>query len=443
MRVLWVCNIMLPRIAEKLGQEVNNKEGWIVGLMEAVLAHNASNAEEAVQLGIAFPIAKGTAFLQDALVINQDYDLPFYGFRENVLGAEHYDLEIEEDMKHILEHFKPDIVHCFGTEYPHTLAAVKTFARPERTLIGIQGLCRVCAGGYMANLPQKIVNSVTFRDLVKKDTLQMQQKKFEDRGQWELASVQGTGHITGRTQFDQYWTSKWNPKAKYHVMNETLRKEFYSGDWSLENCVRHRIFISQGDYPLKGLHYMLLAMPQILRKYPDAEVYVAGNSLLRSKDIKGRLKISAYGLYLEKLIAKHQLIGKVRFLGKLTAKQMKEQYLNSHVFACISSIENSPNSLGEAMLLGTPIVTADVGGVPTMITPEECTMFEGFRMEKADNPAELVRISESLAEAVCKVFEEDEMALCKAQKAREHAKRTHDSAANNKRLIEIYQEIIS
>ena len=31
MRVLWICNIMLPRIAEKLGQEVNNKEGWIVG----------------------------------------------------------------------------------------------------------------------------------------------------------------------------------------------------------------------------------------------------------------------------------------------------------------------------------------------------------------------------------------------------------------------------
>lgn len=443
MRVLWICNIMLPRIAEKLGQEVNNKEGWIVGLMEAVLAYNASNADDTVQLGIAFPIAKGAEFLQDALVINQDYDLPFYGFRENVLGADHYDLEIEADMKRILDHFKPDMIHCFGTEYPHTLAAVKTFARPERTLIGIQGLCRVCAGGYMANLPQKIVKSVTFRDLVKKDTLLMQQRKFEGRGQWELASVQGTGHVTGRTQFDQYWTSKWNPKAKYHVMNETLRKEFYSGDWSLKHCVRHRVFISQGDYPLKGLHYMLLAMPQILKIYPDTEVYVAGNSLLRGKDIKGRLKISTYGLYLEKLMAKYQLTDKVHFLGKLTAKQMKEQYLKSHVFACVSSIENSPNSLGEAMLLGTPIVTADVGGVPSMITPEECTMFEGFRMEKAEDPQELAAISERLAEALCQVFAEDEMALSKAQKAKEHAKRTHDSVANNKRLIEIYQEIIS
>lgn len=442
MRVLWICNIMLPRIAKMLGQEVNNKEGWVTGLMEAVLAHNASGAAGAVQLGIAFPVGKGQEFLQDALVINQDYDIPFYGFRENMLAADTYDVALEADMQRILEHFKPDIVHCFGTEYPHTLAAVKCFGKPERTLVGIQGLCRVCAKGYMANLSQKVQHSVTFRDMVKKDTLPMQQQKFEDRGQWELASIQGTGHVTGRTRFDQYWTGKWNPGVKYHMMNETLRKEFYSGQWSLEQCTTHRLFFSQGDYPLKGFHYMLLAMPHILEQYPDTEVYVAGNSLLRSKNLKGRLTISAYGRYLEKLIEKNHLTDKVYFLGKLTAQQMKEQYLQSHAFVCASSIENSPNSLGEAMLLGVPVVTADVGGIPTMITPEECTMFEGFRVEKAEDEKELTRISERLARAVCKVFADDNTAQAKAAKAKEHARRTHDSVENNKRLIEIYKEMM-
>ena len=33
-------------------------------------------------------------------------------------------------------------------------------------------------------------------------------------------------------------------------------------------------------------------------------------------------------------------------------KKMKEKFLNSHVFLCPSSIENSPNALGEAMILG-------------------------------------------------------------------------------------------
>ena len=442
MRVLWICNIMLPCIAKKLGHEVNNKEGWVTGLMEAVLAHNASDIDGAVQLGIAFPIEKGQAFLQDALVVNQDYDIPFYGFRENVLAADTYDPAMEADMYRILEHFKPDIVHCFGTEYPHTLATIKCFNRPERTLVGIQGLCRVCAKGYMANLPKKVQNSITFRDVVKKDTLPMQQQKFEERGQWELASIQGTGHVTGRTQFDRYWTEKWNPKVEYHEMNETLRKEFYFGQWSLEQCVPHRLFFSQGDYPLKGFHYMLLALPQILKQYPDTEVYVAGNSLLRSKNLKGRLTISAYGRYMEKLISGNKFTEKVHFLGKLTAEQMKEQYLKCHAFVCASSIENSPNSLGEAMILGVPVVTADVGGIPTMISKDECTMFEGFRVEKAEDEAELMRISEALAGAVCQVFADGDAALAKAVKAQEHARRTHDGAVNNSRLIEIYEEMM-
>ena len=31
MKVLWVCNIMLPVIAEALHREASNKEGWLSG----------------------------------------------------------------------------------------------------------------------------------------------------------------------------------------------------------------------------------------------------------------------------------------------------------------------------------------------------------------------------------------------------------------------------
>lgn len=442
MRILWICNIMLPRIAKKLGQEMNNKEGWITGLMEAVLAHNASDRENEVQLGIAFPIAKEQPFLQDALVIHEDYDVPFYGFRENVLAAETYDLAMEADLTRIMEHFKPDIVHCFGTEYPHTLAAVKCFGKPERTLIGIQGLCRVCADCYMANLPKKVQKGVTFRDVVRKDTLVLQQQKFEDRGQWELAAVQGTGHVAGRTHWDKYWTEKWNPKAQYHVMNETLRKEFYSGQWSAEQCKKHSLFLTQGDYPIKGLHYMLIAMPKILEQYPDTEVYVAGNSLLRGKGVKAKLTISRYGVYLETLIKKYHLEEKIHFLGRLDAENMKEQYLRSHAFVCVSSIENSPNSLGEAMILGVPVITADVGGIKTMITEEEGYIFEGFCKEKAEEEQELQKISDRVADVVCMAFSDEAGMQEKAKRGRTHALKTHDSMVNHKRLIEIYEGMV-
>ena len=59
---------------------------------------------------------------------------------------------------------------------------------------------------------------------------------------------------------------------------------------------------------------------------------------------------------------------------------MKEAYLKSHVFACPSALENSPNSLGEAMLLGLPCVAARTGGIPDMA--EDGT--SAFVFEKGD-----------------------------------------------------------
>ena len=54
MKVLWLCNIMLPKIAEYLGWEVNNKEGWITGLMEEILKQK----KEKITLSVCFPMEK-------------------------------------------------------------------------------------------------------------------------------------------------------------------------------------------------------------------------------------------------------------------------------------------------------------------------------------------------------------------------------------------------
>ncbi|MCD8326687.1 MAG: glycosyltransferase family 4 protein [Lachnospiraceae bacterium] len=438
MRVLWVCNVVLPQIAAELHMDAGNKEGWVGGLYRAVIGEMAG---QGIQLGFAFPIAKGQDAVRGSLVVNEDYDLQYFGFREDSLGAENYDMEMEKDLSDIMTSFEPDLLHCFGTEYPHTLAAVKMFSRPDRTLIGIQGLCRVYAKGYMANMPKSVVNSVTLRDILRKDSLKEQQLKYEGRGQWELAAVKWTGHVTGRTRFDRYWTQKWNPTVRYHEMQETLRPEFYAGQWSEEGCERHRIFLSQGDYPIKGLHYMLLALPEILEKYPDTQVYVAGNCILRKPGLESFVKLSAYGKYIQKLLKKNHIGDRVHFAGKLNAAEMKEQYLKSQVFVCPSTMENSPNSLGEAMLLGTPVVTADIGGILSMLCADEGYIYEGFRVEKAQEPGELKRIVGNLTKAVLEAFDHPEEMKRRAAKARAHALRTHDPRTNQKRLIEIYREI--
>jgi len=444
---------MLPVIAKQLHMEASNKEGWLSGLADTVLRRGGDNE---VELAIAFPVAgeiEGASKQEcDKTVVycgeyaekaeiqrgNIPGRLRWYGFRENTAKPHIYDSSLEQAMQYITGDFDPEVVHCFGTEYPHTLAMCRAFPDKERILVGIQGLCKVYADAYYADLPREVIDSVTPRDVIKQDNLRQQRQKFVLRGEMEYEAVRLAGNVTGRTPWDKHYTAEWNPGAKYFEMNETLRPDFYTEKWSRKQCEPYSIFLSQGDYPIKGLHYMLLALPGILKKYPDAKVYVAGNSCVGDGSVIKTLKLSSYGRFLRGLIQKYHLEEHVCFLGRLNAEEMKQRYLKSNVFVCCSSIENSPNSLGEAMLLGVPCVSADVGGISGIFTDgEDGILYEGFDVGSST----LKQNAHNLAESVIRMFSDDEMADRYTHNARQHAMRTHDKERNYTRLMEIYKQI--
>ncbi len=438
MRVLWVCNIMLPAFAKSRGLSWSDREGWLSGAFDKIRKDRVSTN---VKLGVCFPGDIG----DEPVTFD---GVKFYSFHENLDTPEIYDDGLEKRLRKIIDDFNPDMIHIFGTEFPHTLAAIRAFNNPDRTLLGIQGLCSEIAKVYMAYLPKEVQNDCTFRDKYKGDSLIQQQEKYELRGKNEIASIRLAGHITGRTDFDREKTEEINPGATYHKMNETMRGTFYNGAWRSVNTVTHSIFMAQGDYPLKGFHFMLEAMPLILKEFPDARLYVAGNSVIgkirrktvtipdEQKGASGRsrypmaIRISAYGKYLKKLIRRYRLGGKVVMLGKLSAEQMKEQLLKSNVFVCPSVLENSPNSLAEAMLLGVPVVASEAGGIPSMLEKN----VDGLLFENG-NP-------EDLAKCICQMFREPVIAAVYGDNAKKHALITHDSEINFDRLMEIYFEIV-
>lgn len=431
MRVLWLCNIMLPAIAEKLHLESSVKEGWLTGLLSQVIAEGADSG---LQLGIAFPANENLAEYHDVFVWNR-VAVSCYGFYENTDTPEVYQPHLESRFEDIVRDFKPDVVHVFGTEYPHTLAMARAVKEPNRLLLGIQGPVSVYADAYFAKLPKKVVSRRTFRDIVRKDSLMQQRDKFTKRGKNELRAIRLTGNVTGRTAFDKEYCENVNPDALYHPMNETMRPCFYEGKWSYDTCVKYQIFYSQADYPIKGLHFVLQGLPAILEKYPDAKVMVAGNDIVRGNSLPDIIKRSSYGKYLRTLIRKNNLKGKVQFLGRLSAEEMKQKYLESHIFLCASTLENSPNSVAEAMLLGVPVVAGAVGGIPSMVdNRKEGILFEG------ENPA-------ALAEAVIGLWDSENngfagsMTKKISQAGIPRATKVHNPATNFSRLLEIYRTI--
>ena len=425
MRVLWVCNIMPPAIGQYLGKECSVKEGWISGILMRL-----AKEKEDIELGICYPVADASEEVKKEVVVENNKNITCYGYIEDTVCPENYGGEsLEKRLSEIINDFKPEVLHIFGTEFGHSLAAAKAFGKPECILIGLQGVISECAKEYMADLPMDIQSQVSFRDWLKKDSMKQQQEKFFIRGEREKEVLKLCGNVTGRTAFDKEAAKKMNPQAKYYFMNETVRGEFYEGKWNYESCKKHSIFFSQADYPLKGFHYLLQALELVKEKYPDVTVNVAGNSLVNYKTIKDKIKISAYGKYLRKLVKELDLEDRITFLGRLSAEEMKQQYLQCNTFVCASSLENSPNSVGEAMLLGTPVVAARTGGIPSMLDHEK----EGLLFEKGNVRA--------LAEAIMRTWEDKELVGIIAKNASTRARKTHDADENYKALMGIYNEI--
>ncbi len=105
---------------------------------------------------------------------------------------------------------------------------------------------------------------------------------------------------------------------------------------------------------------------------------------------------SGYGKYLNKLVKKLGIEDSILYTGPMNAEQMCNQYLKCNVFVCPSSIENSPNSVAEAQILGTPLVASYTGGTPDMISHGKDGYL--YRFEEV----------EMLADLICNIFDHKE-----------------------------------
>lgn len=415
MNILWITNILFPE-AERIltgDGELKSSGGWMVG------AANALSQSTDVSLSIAT-----VSPLVRELTILEGNKLSYY-----VLPYGKGNLKKNTDYipywRQIHSKLKPDIVHIHGTEFSHGYAYIQACGI-DNVVVSIQGMKSAIHYYYHYGMSDMdIFRSITLKDIIR-GTIWQQKNSFKKSGEIEKLVLRTVKHVIGRTTWDRSRVWAINPKIKYHFCNETLRTEFYDGSlWEYENCTKHSIFLSQASYPLKGLHQVLKAMPLILRDYPATTIRIAGNDITNRETFMNRLKYSGYGRYINRLVSKYKLQDKVTFLGCLNAEQIKEEYQKANVFICPSSIENSPNSLGEAQILGVPCIASYVGGVPDMMKGDEDNL---YRFEEY----------EMLAEKVCYIFSRNTF----DRKMRNSALERHNPTTNCNKLLEIYKLIL-
>lgn len=393
--------------------------GWVENLVRQI------SKIESVQLAVCF-----YADFVDSLQWNEYETVKYYALPARIRTLTSCNEEMKRDLSAMLQNANPDVVHIIGTEREHALRLLE-LAGADKVVFSITGLVSYIESHYYAGIEEKNFRKRTLGDLIRNGGPIIEKRWFQFYGDFERQSLQIAKYVMGRTNWDKACVKQISPDIEYTYCGEILNPVYYENNWDVDKAVKHRIFVSQASYPIKGMHQLLKAFPIILKFYPDSEIVIAGPNILSSRTFMERIKRTTYARYLQRMIKQLNIPQeKIIYTGLLDAEEMLEQYLKANVFVLPSAIENSPNSLGEAMILGMPCVASCVGGVQDMVVDKK----DGF----------LYPFDEyyMLAHYICKIFSNQDLAVTMGKNARESAHKRFKPETVVRTTLDVYRHII-
>lgn len=413
MRVLWF-SINASCYSTKI-TTAHNGGGWVSSLEKIV------SKRDDIHLGIAFeynsPKFKDTIGNVDYYPIRSTSG-KFNKIRKNFTISHEESLVIPECLK-IIDDFKPDVIQCFGSEWCFGLVAKHTNIP---VVIHMQG----SMPSYVNSLypPRYSKYSKFFYDLVHCKFKSIVYSMFveirnKQRAEREERILKANNNFLGRTDWDKSITKLFSPQSNYYVCNEVLRDSFQdsASSWHAHNS-DEIILCTTGNGSLwKGLD-VVLKTAKILKE----QSYIKFKWLL----IGG----SSNKNYIEWMENLKFADNDIEFLGILSENQLKETLLSSDIYVHTAYIDNSPNALCEAMILGVPCIASYVGGIPSLITNEESGI--------------LVPVNEPyyLAEKIIMLSKNKSLQERLSKKASEVARQRHSPQNIGKELISAYEQII-
>ncbi len=332
----------------------------------------------------------------------------------------------------IINTFKPDLIHVHGTEL--NMGQIYRFLSDIPVVVSVQGILTECFPVSTNGLTKFDMKPFrTLKNLLGRGGLYSMEKRWKHGSEtYELDIIRNNHYFFCRTHWDKAFVKKHNPEACIFHGEELLRPAFYNnaGKWRLDRCIPHRIFTTAGFNPIKGLHYAIKTLAEVKKLWPNVSMVIPGTQMhvFAYRGLKQRIFGEEYVGYCNHLIDKLGVRENVIFLPYLDDKQMVEELLKANVFLSATSIDNSPNALGEAMMIGVPAVVTPVGGIPSIIEHE----VNG-----------LLTVPNQMSENINRVFLDINFIQKISQNAYATALVRHDIETTKKQYLNAYNSIIS
>jgi glycosyltransferase involved in cell wall biosynthesis len=411
MRVLWFTNDPLPAVHRRAGRAVSGTGHWIPNLLENLI--RVPGIE--VDVATIYPKLRDEQFEDGGVkyfVIGQPrWPGMFFRFRKQDL----------EKCIEIVHERTPDIVHIHGTERFYGLMAARNLISTP-CVISLQGLLGAYLPGFFGALSSRdIWRSHRLIELATRRGALWLYRDFVHQARLEKEILVGVKSFMGRTEWDRAHVRSANPRAKYYHVGEVLRSAFQENWWDIAQCERHTVIFTNAGEPRRGTEVLLQAMLTVRREFPDAKLRLAGAIGTRR----------GYERFLRRKIAESGLSGNVELLGYLDGKALAKELCRAHVFTISSYIENSPNSLCEAMQVGLPCVASYAGGIPSLVEHGRT----GLLFPMGDAPL--------LADAILRIFRDDDLASRLSWAGRAEASERHAPQRVISQLLNAYERVIA
>lgn len=354
MRVLWFTNT--PSLYEN-DNHAYFGGGWIESLERLV-----SESSE-VELGISFFYPKDLKKVEKnnttyyPILRKSAKKTPLKYIINNWSGKiENSDYILQ--MKKVIEDFKPDLIHVFGTEGMF-ISIQSEMAIP--VVIHLQGLINPIVHAYFPPSQSRLdflFNLSYFKNNLLGQSHFFSLKRLRRQAIREENNLRIAQFIMGRTTWDKAIVNLYAPNAQYFHIDEVLRLPFYDKN--------ERINIDSNTI------YLVSTLSSTIYKGIDVVLNTA--KLLHEKtDIKFKWRLVGIDendkilKHFEKKIGVNHKQISLECSGRKSPNDLISILKQSHLFIHPSYIDNSPNSVCEAQMLGIPVVACNVGGISSLI----------------------------------------------------------------------------
>jgi len=409
MKTLWFTNT-------KVNLDRNGVQGGWMQILENYLINNVN-----IELYIATrgkgskieTINKGATIY----ILVPDKRNIFQKRLDIILNREPTTYNINQYIK-IITLVKPDIIHIFGTEMDFGLISNYT---DIPVIVHIQGILNPCYYHIQKILPSFWKNFMISTPLerITGSTILNGLRIWNRRSKVELDIFRSCKYFMGRTDWDKQITNLLSNNAKYFHCDEMIKNVFFQYKWDWINSDHLNLVSTLGNPVYKG-HETIIKTALYLRNKG-----ISFNWHIIGIDKKG----SAYRLFYRKLI--NGMSGNLVFHGELKPEVFINIIMSCNLYVHPSHIENSSNSICEAMAIGIPVIAVYTGGSVSII----------------DNGIDGILVPDNdplfFAAKIIEISQNKELCLKLSKNARSRALIRHNPVKIASDLISIYNTVVN